>query len=186
MSGIVRDAFAKKGHNAWSCDVLPSLRGGNHYVGDVRELLGHTQWDLMIAHPPCTALAGSGQWFYRDKPEVQADALSLVQTLLEANVDRICVENPVGIISTRIRKPDQYIQPYEFGHDASKKTGLWLKGLPLLAATGYCAPRLVDGRPRWGNQTDSGQNRLGPSDDRAMIRSLTYQGIADAMAEQWG
>jgi len=140
----------------------------------------------MIAHPPCTHLAVSGARWFKDKQEEQAEALAFVRTLLDAPIDRIALENPVSIISSRIRKPDQIIQPWQFGHDASKRTCLWLKNLPPLIATAHVAPRMVDGKPRWANQTDSGQNRLGPSDDRWKLRSATYTGIAEAMAEQWG
>ena len=118
-------------------------------------------------------------------PKLTEDALAIVRKLLDADIDKIAVENPVGAISTRIRKPDQYIHPYQFGDDASKKTGLWLKGLPCLVPANYIEPRMVGGKPRWSNQTDSGQNRLGPSQDRWKQRSKTYQGIANAMAQQW-
>jgi hypothetical protein len=145
-------------------------------------------WDLLIAHPPCTYLASSGMhWTTRGlrEPQLTEDALNFAKLLMEANIDKICIENPVGVISTRIRKPDQYIQPYQFGHDASKKTGLWLKNLPLLKPTEYVAPRIVNGKKRWSNQTDSGQNKLPPSQNRWQLRSKTYQGIANAMANQW-
>jgi hypothetical protein len=148
-----------------------------------------SQYDLMIAHPPCQFLCVSGlHWNKRipGRAEKTEEALEFVQTLLNAPVRRIAIENPRGCISTRIRKPDQEIQPYQFGEDASKLTCLWLKDLPLLQPTGYVEPRFVAGKPRWANQTDSGQNRLGPSEDRWKLRSLTYLGIAEAMAEQWG
>jgi hypothetical protein len=150
-------------------------------------ILDH-DWDLMIAHPPCTFLCASGLHWNKRRPEraqQTEDALDFVRQLLDAPIARIALENPIGCISTRIRKPDQTIQPHQFGHDASKATCLWLKGLPPLASTDQIAPRLVDGRKRWGNQTDSGQNKLPPSADRWKIRSETYQGIADAMANQW-
>jgi hypothetical protein len=142
----------------------------------------------MIAHPPCTHLAVSGAAHFAAKQAsgVQQEALDFVRALLDAPIPRIALENPVSIISSRIRKPDQIVQPYQFGHDASKKTCLWLKGLPLLKPTQMVEPRLVDGKPRWENQTNSGQNRLGPSPDRWKKRSTTFQGIADAMATQWG
>jgi hypothetical protein len=189
-SGAVRDAFLRVGHYAMSCDLLPceSSASGDHYQGDVRNILDH-DWDLMVAHPPCTYLSVSGMhWTRRGlrDPQLTEDALAFVRVLLEAPVPRIALENPVSIISSRIRKPDQTIQPWQFGHDASKKTCLWLKGLPPLQPTSIVEPRIVDGRKRWGNQTDSGQNRLGPSDDRWKIRSATYDGIAQAMADQWG
>ena len=187
-SGVVRDAFAARGHYAMSCDLLPTDALGQHYEGDVRDIIGQG-WDLMIAHPPCTYLSVSGMhWTTRGlrDPKLTEDALDFVRLLMDAPIERIAVENPVSIISSRIRKPDQVVQPWMFGHDASKKTCLWLKNLPLLVPTQLVEPRIVDGRRRWGNQTDSGQNRLGPSDDRWKIRSKTYEGIAQAMAEQWG
>jgi hypothetical protein len=187
-SGAVRDAFIRAGHYAASCDILPSESPlGDHYQCDVLTILDHG-WDLMIAHPPCTYLCASGLHWNKRRPEraqQTEDALDFVRRLLDAPIARIALENPIGCISTRIRKPDQTIQPHQFGHDASKATCLWLKGLPPLASTDQIAPRLVDGRKRWGNQTDSGQNKLPPSADRWKIRSETYQGIADAMANQW-
>jgi hypothetical protein len=160
---------------------------GDHYQCSVLDILDHG-WDLMIAHPPCTHLAVSGAAHFAAKQAsgVQQEALDFVRALLDAPIPRIALENPVSIISSRIRKPDQIVQPYQFGHDASKKTCLWLKGLPLLKPTQMVEPRLVDGKPRWENQTNSGQNRLGPSPDRWKKRSTTFQGIADAMAKQWG
>jgi hypothetical protein len=160
---------------------------GDHYQCSVIDILDHG-WDLMIAHPPCTHLAVSGAAHFAAKQAsgVQQEALDFVRALLDAPIPRIALENPVSIISSRIRKPDQIVQPYQFGHDASKKTCLWLKGLPLLKPTQMVEPRLVDGKPRWENQTNSGQNRLGPSPDRWKKRSTTFQGIADAMATQWG
>ena len=188
-SGAVRDAFIRAGHYAASCDLLPSESPlGDHYQGDVMDIIDH-DWDLMVAHPPCTYLCSSGLHWNKRRPERAQQteaALDFVRQLLAAPIARIALENPIGCISTRIRKPDQTIQPWQFGHDASKATCLWLKGLPLLAATDQIAPRLVNGRKRWGNQTDSGQNKLPPSADRWKIRSETYKGIADAMANQWG
>jgi hypothetical protein len=186
-SGTVRDAFIAKGHDAMSCDLLPTDKPGPHYQGDVCDILDDG-WDLMIAHPPCTYLSVSGiHWNNRGRGWEETDkALDFVRLLLSANIPKIALENPVSIISSRIRKPDQIIHPYQFGHDASKATCLWLKNLPKLQPTNIIAPRIVNGRPRWGNQTDSGQNKLPPSADRWKIRSTTYQGIADAMAETWG
>lgn len=189
FSGVVREAFRKRGHDAWSCDLLPSDDNSVHHItGDV---IPHLRWgwDLMIAHPPCTYLSVSGLHWNKKDPTRAAkteEALEFVLRLLEAPIPRIALENPIGCISTRIRKPDQIVQPYQFGHDASKATCLWLKGLPKLQSTGMVQPRMVNERPRWSNQTDSGQNRLGPSPDRWKLRSMTYQGIAEAMAEQWG
>lgn len=220
-SGKVRDAFRRLGHNAVSCDLLPGETPGPHHQGDVRKLLKKGKWDLMVAHPPCTYLCSSGlHWNKRipGRAKLTEEALAFVQLLLDAPVLHIALENPVGCISSRIRKPDQTIQPYDFGHDASKATCLWLKNLPPLRLTGpRINPRFVcpdcarvssfeeadawrdqKGQPRchrcsatpilrarWGNQTDSGQNKLPPSDDRWKIRSETYQGIADAFAAQW-
>jgi hypothetical protein len=188
-SGVVRDAFLRAGHYALSCDLLPceSTASGDHYQGDVCDVLDHG-WDLMIAHPPCTYLSVSGMhWTRRGlrDPKLTEDALGFVRALMDAPIESIAIENPVSVISSRIRKPDQIVQPWQFGHDASKKTCLWLKNLPLLHATKIVEPRIINGRKRWGNQTDSGQNRLAPSADRWKIRSATYQGIADAMAAQW-
>lgn len=187
-SGAVRDAFIKEGHDAVSCDLLPSDVSGPHYQGDVMDIIGQG-WDLMVAHPPCTYLCSSGlHWNKRvqGRAEKTEEALSFVSRLLSAPIPMIALENPVGCIGTRIRPADQIIQPWQFGHDASKATCIWLQGLPNLVPTNLVPPRLIEGRKRWGNQTDSGQNRLPPSADRWKIRSATYQGIATAMASQWG
>lgn len=187
-SGIVRDAFIARGHTAVSCDLLPTDVDGPHYQGDVLDIM-NDGWDLMIAHPPCTYLCSSGLHWNKRTPgrqEKTDEALEFVKLLLAAPIEKIALENPIGCISTKIRKPDQTIQPWQFGHDASKATCLWLKNLPLLTPTELVAPRIVDGKKRWGNQTDSGQNRLPPSEDRWKIRSETYRGIAEAMAQQWG
>ena len=186
-SGVVRDAFLRAGHYAMSCDLLPceSTASGDHYQGDVRDILDHG-WDLMIAHPPCTYLSVSGMhWTKRGlrDPQLTEAALAFVQSLMDAPVPRIAIENPVSVISSRIRKPDQIIQPWWFGHDASKKTCLWLKSLPLLQPTDMLPG---DTKTRRANQTASGQNKLPPSKDRWKIRSATYAGIAAAMAAQWG
>jgi len=143
-------------------------------------MLDRGGWDLMVAHPPCTHLAVSGARWFKDKQVEQAEALDFVRLLLDADVPRIALENPVSIISSKIRKPDQIIQPWMFGHDASKKTCLWLKNLPLLQPTDVIEKDL------YANQTPSGQNKLGPSEDRWKLRSVTYTGIAEAMADQWG
>ncbi len=187
-SGTVRDAFRARRHDAVSCDLLPTDAPGPHYQGPVQDIISDG-WDLMIAHPPCTYLSVSGMhWTTRGlrDPQLTEDALAFVRMLMGAPIPRVAIENPVSVISTRIRKPDQIITPSQFGHDASKKTCLWLKGLPLLRPTQLVEPRIIRGRKRWGNQTDSGQNRLSPSPDRWKIRSATYPGIAAAMADQWG
>lgn len=193
FSGVVRDAFAARGHDAWSCDLLPSARPGKHYQCDVREVLG-LGWDLFIAHPDCTYLCSSGLHWNKRRPgrsQKTLEALDFVSELLYSHqIPHVALENPQGCISTKITEADQYIQPYDFGEDASKKTGLWLWFLPLLKPTKRFQGRLVtyNGKQveRWSNQTDSGQNRLGPSDDRWAKRAETYPGIADAMADQWG
>lgn len=185
-SGRVRLAFRDKGHDAWSCDLLSSEDNSPYHLDvDVIELLTEG-WDLMIAHPPCTYLAVSGlHWNSRieGRAAKTEEALVFVQALMDAPIDKICVENPVSCISTRIRKPDQIIQPWYFGEDASKKTCLWLKNLPLIVETNRLAG---DSKTRRANQTASGQNNIGPSADRWKERSRTYQGIANAFAEQWG
>ena len=243
FSGTVRDAFIAAGHDAMSCDLLPTDSSGAHYQGDIAHLLdgwmpvsfqaecdpdgdewcqvrdidpatcpciGPTQdgieyqeiegvmfgrpidnphWDMMIAFPPCTYLCSSGLHWNKRRPERAAQtesAIEFVRMLMDAPIERIAIENPIGCISTRIRKPEQVIQPHQFGHDASKQTCLWLKNLPPLRPTGGVAPRIVNGKPRWSNQTDSGQNKLTPSADRWALRSMTYPGIARAMADQWG
>ena len=181
-SGRVRDAFTRLGHDAVSVDLLPTETEGRHIQGDVLDVLESEQFDLMVAFPPCTHLAVSGARYFEEKRADgrQQSALEFVQSLMDAPVERIALENPVGIISSVIRKPDQIIQPWMFGEDASKKTCLWLKNLPKLE------PTKIIRKDIYANQTPSGQNKLGPSEDRAKIRSLTYQGIADVMAEQWG
>ena len=184
-SGVVRDAFIAAGHDAISCDLLPTERPGPHYQGDVFDII-NDGFDLMIAHPPCTYLSSSGLHWNKRVPGrelLTEQALEFVSKLLNANIPMIALENPVGCISSRIRKPDQIIQPWHFGDDASKKTCLWLKRLPLLIGTNRLEG---DAKTRRANQTASGQNKLGPSPDRWKERSRTYQGIADAMALQWG
>lgn len=173
FSGRVREAFRKHGHDAWSVDLLASDDNSEHHIQD--DVLNHLNedWDLMIAHPPCTHLASSGaRWFHKKKVE-QAEALDFVRTLLDAPIPKIALENPVGIISSIIRKPDQIIQPWQFGHGETKATCLWLKNLPLLIPT-----NIVSGRENkiW---------RMPPSENRWKLRSITYQGIADAMSTQW-
>lgn len=188
FSGRVRQAFIDRGHEAWSCDLLEAEDNSPyHYHMDVLDVLDKG-WDLMIAHPPCTDLAVSGARYFAEKQSDgrQQRALDFVKLLLDAPIEKIALENPISIISSKIRKPDQIIQPWQFGHDESKATCLWLKNLPLLTETDRVAPRIIDGKNRWGNQTDSGQNKLPPSKDRWKDRSRTYEGIAKAMAEQWG
>ena len=172
FSGIVRDAFTRAGHDAISCDLLESELQGKHIRDDVRNHLDGN-WDLMIAHPPCTHLAVSGARWFKNKQHEQHMALTLVKYLLDANIPKICLENPVSIISTKIRKPDQIIQPWQFGHGETKKTCLWLKNLPKLKPT-----NIVTGR-------EQKVHRMAPSVDRWKNRSRTYQGIAEAMADQW-
>lgn len=180
----MRDAFASLGYDSWSCDMLPSETAGNHYQGDVRELLSQ-QWDIIIAFPPCTYLCSSGMhWTVRGlrDPKLTEDALDFVRCLLGADCKHIALENPVGAISTRIRKPDCIIHPWQFGHPESKTTCLWLKNLPALVPTNVLQK---PSSGRWENQCASGQNKLAPSPDRWKERSKTYPGIASAMAAQW-
>lgn len=209
FSGIVRDALIARGHNAVSCDLIESERPGPHIVGNVLNVLDGG-WDLALFFPPCTYLCSSGLHWNARRPKRQAltdEALEFVAKLLDAPVPKIALENPVGCISTAIRKPDQIIQPWQFGEDASKATCLWLKGLPKLKPTSIVpakrrCPRCRDYydetgmalwcpvcgrklRSVWGNQTPSGQNKLGPSPTRAMDRARTYTGVAKAMSEQW-
>lgn len=186
FSGVVRDAFRRRQHLAYSCDLRSDPANSDyHIVGDVRDYLDD-DWDLLIAHPPCTALCVTGNRHYAGTKE-REDAIDFFRLFLDAPVDKICVENPVGVISSFIKPPTQYIQPYQFGHRVSKKTGLWLKNLPKLEPT-----NLVDVDPpvefksgkkmsRWFYET----SKL-PQKDRERVRSITFQGIADAMAEQWG
>lgn len=187
-SGVVRRACAALGHDAWSCDLLPSEDDSLfHIQGDVRDILGDG-WDMAIFHPDCTYLCSSGLHWNNKTPgrqEKTEEALEFVELLLDADIEKIALENPVGCIGTRIRPADQYVQPNQFGHDASKKTGLWLKNLDPLIPTCHVAPRIIDGKPRWANQTDSGQNKLGPSADRWKERARTYDGIGKAFALQW-
>ncbi len=173
FSGVVREAFAKKGHDAWSCDIVSSEIRGKHHKGDVLEIINEG-WDLMIAHPECKHLAVSGARWFKDKKEEQKEAVDFFMKLANAPIDKICIENPVCIMSSRWRKPDQIIQPWMFGHGEIKRTCFWLKNLPKLQPT-----NIVEGR----------NNRIhwmGESKNRSKERSRTYRGIAAAMAEQWG
>lgn len=173
FSGIVRDAFKARGHNAWSCDLLPSEIPGQHIQGDVIKIL-REPWDLIIAHPPCTHLAVSGARWFKNKKKEQQEAVWFVGAIAMSACQKIAIENPISILSTVWRKPDQIIQPWQFGHPETKATCLWLKNLPLLMPS-----NIVEGR---ANRV----HREPPGPDRWKNRSRTYQGIADAMAEQWG
>lgn len=220
-SQTVCKAFRERGHEAYSCDIIP-CSGGHpewHIQDDAIKVAYSQHWDLMIAHPPCTYLATCAEWAYKDEPyhqkvkagtlvgkqrrEAREQALIFVKKLLNIPIKKIAVENPIGVISSRIFWhtegryeifptrtigciAPQVIQPYMFGENASKATCIYLKGLPELQPTLYINPRIVNGMKRWENQTDSGQNRLPPTNDRAKKRSVTFQGIADAMANQWG
>jgi hypothetical protein len=202
-SGTVRDAFLRRGHDAVSCDLLPTESPGPHYQGDVLDIINEP-WDLVILHPDCTYLTCSAEWAYGDgpyhqkvKPETlvgaarrtaREEALRFVERLWKSPAKRKCLENPVGVINRYLpfMPRPQYVHPHQFGDDASKRTGLWLENLPRLRPTEDVEPRWVDGRPRWANQTDSGQNRVGPSENRWKLRAATYAGIANAMAQQWG
>lgn len=194
-SGVSRRAFTALGHDVISADFEPAEDDSPyHYQGDVFDLIDDMQFDLAIFHPPCTYLSVSGlHWNKRGimvdgrpRAELTEEALDFVRRLMAVNIHRIAIENPISCISTRIRKPDQIIQPYQFGDDASKATCLWLKNLPKLKPTQFIEPRLVNGKQRWANQTDSGQNKLPPSEDRWKDRSRTYPGIAAAFASHWG
>lgn len=200
FSGTVREAFRRLGHDAWSCDLLPARSASPyHWEGDALEFAQREQWDLLIAHPPCTYLTTSAAWAFGDGPyhqkikpttlvgqarrEAREAAVQFVKDLAALPIQRKAFENPVGFLSSLWRKPDQTIQPWQFGHDASKATCLWLENLPQLVPTNV----LEGGRKaRRANQTASGQNRLGPASDRWAERSVTYSGIAEAMATQWG
>lgn len=176
FSGRVRDAFAKRGHYSISCDYLPSETPGCHHFGDVLEYLKDPihRFDLMIAHPPCTYLCSSGARWWKERPLVQKAAIKFFMDLVEVDIPRIAIENPIGIMSTRYRKPDQIIQPWQFGHGEIKATCLWLKGLPPLQPT-----EVVEGR-------EARIHRMSPGPNRGRERSRTYCGIAEAMADQWG
>lgn len=200
FSGRVRDAFIRAGHDAISCDLLPTEQPGPHYQGDVFDIV-LDGWDLAIFHPTCTYLTNAAAWAYGDGPYHQKlkpgtltgaerraareEAIEQFRRLMALPIPRIAAENPVGVLSNRYRLPDQVVQPWWFGDDASKQTCLWLKRLPKLKPTQLVKPRMVDGRPRWGNQTDGGQNRLSPAPDRWKERSRTWPGLAGAMALQW-
>ena len=173
-SGAVRDAFRALGHEAMSCDLLPSEQPGPHFRGDVRCVLETNRWDMMIAFPPCTHLASSGARWFKGKRNEQAAAICFVRYLMDLDIPKIAVENPIGVLSTAIRKPDQIIQPWQFGHGETKATCLWLKGLLPLQPT-----KVVAGR-------EARVHRMPPGPNRARERSRTYSGIAAAMAEQWG
>jgi len=197
-------AFREAGHEAFSCDLKP-CSGGHpewHYQMDVFEAIKLQEWDMGIFFPDCTYLTCSAEWAYKDGPyhqkvkpgtlvgkeriEARKAASEFFMALYNCHIPKIAIENPVGVMSSIFRKPNQVIHPYNFGDDASKATCLWLKNLPRLNSTGYAEPRIVNGVKRWSNQTDSGQNNLSPSDNRAELRSKTYPGIAKAMAMQWG
>ena len=176
FSGVSRRAFRALGHDAWSCDLLPSEDGSEYHIQDSvlhRSLLAEG-WDLMVAHPPCTHLAVSGARWFKEKQREQAEALDFVQTLMDAPIPHIAIENPISIISSRIRKPDQIIQPWQYGHGETKATCLWLKNLPPLKPT-----NIVEGR-------EARVHRMPPGPDRWKERSRTFEGVAAAMAQQWG
>lgn len=192
-SGIVRDAFLARGHEAISCDHEKSAMLGPHYQGDLFDLIDFP-FDLAIIHPPCTHISVSGAHRFSDKKHdgrYYAGVSFFMRCVrASAHIPHVCIENPVCIMSSLFERPTQIIQPYNFGEDASKATCLWLRGLPPLRGTQYCPPRIVHANgkeyQRWSNQTDSGQNNLPPSENRSAIRAQTYLGIARAMADQWG
>lgn len=172
FSGAVREEFKKLGHDAWSCDLLDTEIPGNHIKGNVLDIL-NDGWDIMVAHPPCTYLAVSGARWFKDRMDKQAEALDFVRALMNAPIEKIAIENPISVISTKIRKPDQIIQPWQFGHPETKSTCLWLKNLPLLKPT-----NIVSGR-------ENRIHKMPPSVNRGKERSRTYKGIAQAIAAQW-
>lgn len=172
FSGVVRDAFLARGHDAMSCDILPTEAPGPHYQGDVFDII-NDGWDMMIAHPPCTYLAVSGARWFKNKRHEQKKAINFFMEFVNADIDKICIENPISIMSTIWRKPDQIIQPWMFGHGETKATCLWLKGLPLLKPT-----NIVEGRV-------ARVHKASPGPDRWKERSRTLPGIAKAMASQW-
>lgn len=188
FSGIVREAFARKGHDAWSCDLLPTEIPGKHLQGNVLNILEHNEWDMMIAFPPCTYLTVTANRAFLNNPErwkKRLEAMLFIHKLMSAPIEKIAIENPKGVISTHIRKPDQYIQPYEHGHSISKMTGLWLKNLPLITPTKRVTPewKVTPSGKRmskwhWDHPTT---NNL----ENQKIRSRTFKGVAEAMAEQW-
>jgi site-specific DNA-cytosine methylase len=175
FSGIVRDAFIAAGHDAWSCDLLPTETPGPHIVSDAIDVIGDGAWDLMVAHPPCTHLAVSGSRWFKEKTAEQALALEFVRELMEADIPRIAIENPISIISSQIRKPEQILQPWHFGIPETKAICLWLKGLPPLM-TG----------PFHESTREARIHKMPPGPDRGKIRSIFYPEIARAMADQWG
>jgi len=189
-SQAVTVELRKLGHNAYSNDII-DCSGPHpewHLKMDIFEAVKLKDWDMGIFFPPCTYLCSSGLHWNKRVPgraEKTDDAIKFVEALLNLPIRQIALENPIGCISSKIRKPDQIVQPWQFGEDASKSTCLWLKNLPKLVTTNEFPPRIAGGKKRWGNQTDSGQNKLGPSDERALLRSKTYQGIAEQMALQW-
>lgn len=186
FSGVVREAFRKCGHDVWSCDLIDTWIPGNHIIGDVRDIL-HDHWDLMIAHPPCTHLTSSGARWWSEKQTEQQEAIDFFMTLAMAPIRKICIENPIGIMSTKYRKPDQIIQPWQFGHKVTKSTCLWLKGLPRLEPTNIVDRGEFIVLPNGKTQSKWCYNTSkGTKSKRGMVRSVTFQGIADAFANQYG
>ena len=182
FSGVVRRAFRDRGHDAYSCDLLPSEDNSEyHYQGNVFDIIDRN-WGMMIAHPPCTHLCVSGARWFKDKQEEQKEAINFFLSLAECGISRVCIENPVGIMSSIYRKPDQIIQPYEFGHVEAKKTCLWLQNLPKLTPTKIVEPEYTTFKS--GKRMATWYANA-PVKTRALLRSVTFQGIADAMADQW-
>lgn len=185
FSGIVRDAFIRKGHYAVSCDLIPTESPGNHLIGRVENHL-NSYWDMLIAFPPCTYLCVSGARWFKDRPIQQRESLEFVKLLMNAPIQKIAIENPIGVISTKIRKPDQIIQPYQFGDNVKKSTCLWLKNLPKLVPSNIVEPEIItmkDGKKMSKFHYDTFAL---PKSKRGMERSRTFPGIAEAMANQWG
>ncbi|WP_315075569.1 hypothetical protein [Acinetobacter guillouiae] len=194
-SGVVREAFAKLGHDAMSCDLLPTEQPGNHYQGDVRDVL-YENWDMVIAHPPCTFLSVAGnRWFneerYGDKAlsrkAERIEAANFFKIFTDINCEKVAIENPIGFMSNAYQKPDQIIHPYFFGDPERKATCLWLKGLEKLVSTNIVQPEIITYKNGKGTDSPWHLNSLSlPADERRKVRSKTFQGIADAMASQWG
>ena len=187
-SGVIREAFRAVGADAWSCDLEAAEDGSPHHLQcDIFEALKQ-EWRGFVVHPECRYLSSSGLHWNKRRPgreQLTEAAVAFALACWRAGVPHVCLENPIGRLSRFMGKATQIVQPYQFGEDASKATCFWLRGLPPLRPTGFVEPRLVDGRPRWGNQTDGGQNKLAPSKHRSMDRARTYPGIARAMASQW-
>jgi len=195
FSGVVREAFRKKGHDAWSCDILDAEDNSPYHLKmDAVKALQEQDWDMLIAHPPCTYLTVTGnKWFkpeyatrFPDRQKNRVEAIEFFMEFAKTNISKVCIENPIGIMSTNWKKPDQIISPHQFGHMEAKKTCLWLKNLPLLKATNIVEPEYTTYKSGKRMATWYANAIKLPKDERMKVRSKTFQGIADAMADQWG